>query len=99
MGSCFQSVTLAEGQSVQDHPKSMKEISDKLAALGSAVAEEEKVVSLLLSVFHVVMTCFVIALEAKGDDLTLVFVQQALVNEEQKRQATNGGAATGNSHD
>ena len=38
---------MREGQSVQDHLRCMKEITDKLAALGSAVAEEEQVVVLL----------------------------------------------------
>ena len=42
---------MKEGQSVQDHLKNMKEIVDKLAALGSEVAEEEQVVALLIS-FH-----------------------------------------------
>lgn len=40
---------MQEGQSVQDHLRCMKEISDKLAALGSPVAEEEQVVALLIS--------------------------------------------------
>lgn len=40
---------MSEGQSVRDHLKCMKEISDKLAALGSALAEEEQVVALLIS--------------------------------------------------
>ena len=35
------------------------------------------------------------ALEAKGEDLSLVFVQQALVNEEQKRQVSKERAAAG----
>ena len=32
---------MKEGHSIQDHLKCIKEISDKLAALGSAVVEEE----------------------------------------------------------
>ena len=71
---------MSEGQSVQDHLKFMKEISDKLAALGSAVAEEEQVVALLVSLPPSYQT-LVTALEAKGDDLSLEFVQQALVSE------------------
>jgi len=76
---------MSEGQSVQDHLKCMKEITDKLAALGSAVGEEEQVVALLISLPPSYQT-LVTALEAKGDDLSLEFVQQALVSEEQKRQ-------------
>ena len=41
-------------------------MSDKLAALGSAQTEEEKVVA-LLAVSYLVMTRFVTALKAKGD--------------------------------
>jgi hypothetical protein len=83
---------MREGQSVTAHLKVMKEITDKLAALGAAVADDEKVVALLISLPPSYET-LVTALEAKGDDLTLVFVQQALVNEEQKRQAKQGEAA------
>ena len=80
---------MREGNSVQDHLKCMKEISDKLAALGSAVAEEEQVVALLISLPPSYAT-LVTALEAKGDELSLAFVQQALVNEEQKGQQGSG---------
>ena len=75
---------MKEGQSVQDHLKNMKEIVDKLAALGSEVAEEEQVVALLISLPSS-YTTLVTALEAKGDELSLSFVQQSLINEEQKR--------------
>ena len=75
---------MKEGQLVQDHLRHMKKISDELAALGSAVAEEEQVVALLISL-PPSYTTLVTALEAKGDDLNLKFVQQALINEEQKR--------------
>ena len=78
---------MSEGQSVRDHLKCMKEISDKLAALGSAVAEEEQVVALLISLPASYQT-LVTALEAKGDE----FVQQALVSEEQKRQVSTSTA-------
>jgi len=65
----------------------MKEITDKLAALGSAVAEEEQVVALLISLSPSYQT-LVTALEAKVDDLSLEFGQQALVSEEPKRQVS-----------
>eukprot|EP00795_Rhopilema_esculentum_P005475 gene5475-biopygen462 len=72
---------MLEGQSVQDHLKRMKEIADKHHALGSTVAEEEQVVALLISL-PPSYTTLVTALEAKGDELSLAFVQQALINEE-----------------
>ena len=80
----FFTTKMSEDQRVRDHLKSMKEISDKLAALGAAVPEEEKVVALLISLPKSYDT-LVTALEAKGDDVTLAFVEQALVTEEQKR--------------
>ena len=40
---------MRDGQPVQEHLKNLKEITDKLAALGSAVTEEEQVVALLIS--------------------------------------------------
>ena len=83
---------MREGQSVQDHLRCMKEISDKLAALGSPVAEEEQVVALLISLPASYST-LVTAMEAKGDDLSLVFVQQSLVSEEQKRQVNESSIA------
>eukprot|EP00795_Rhopilema_esculentum_P007998 gene7998-biopygen1703 len=84
---------MLEGQSVQDHLKRMKEIADKLHALGSTVAEEEQVVALLISL-PPSYTTLVTALEAKGDELSLAFVQQALINEEQKKQAFKATATT-----
>eukprot|EP00795_Rhopilema_esculentum_P005567 gene5567-biopygen555 len=84
---------MLEGQSVQDHLKRMKEIADKLHALASTVAEEEQVVALLISL-PPSYTTLVTALEAKGDELSLAFVQQALINEEQKKQAFKATATT-----
>eukprot|EP00795_Rhopilema_esculentum_P017528 gene17528-biopygen6440 len=84
---------MLEGQSVQDHLKRMKEIADKLHALGSTEAEEEQVVALLISL-PPSYTTLVTALEAKGDELSLAFVQQALINEEQKKQAFKATATT-----
>ena len=86
---------MKEGQSTQDLLKCMKEINDKLVTLGSADAEEEQVVALLISLppsYEMLVT----ALEATGEDLSLVFVQQALVNEEQKRQVSKRRAAAVN---
>ena len=72
------------GTSIEKHLKSMKELSDQLAALGSPITEEDQVVTLLGSLPDSFST-LVTALEARVDEgLTLKYVQQALVNEEQK---------------
>ena len=89
---------MKEGQSVQDHFKNMKEIVDKLAALGSEVAEEEQVVALLISLPSS-YTTLVTGLEAKGDELSLSFVQQALINEEQKRDVSRKAVTLASSKD
>ena len=82
---------MQEGQSVQDHLRCMKEITDKLAALGSTLEGEEQFVSLLISLLSSYAT-LVTALKAKGDNLSLVFVKQALANEQQRGRASKGGA-------
>jgi len=73
---------MAEG-SMESHLKVMKELTDKLAAVGAPISEEDQVVTLLGSLpsrYNALVT----ALETKGDDLRLPFVQQALLSEEQK---------------
>ena len=75
---------MSEGTPVQKHLKYMKEISDQLAAIGKPVDEDDQVVALLGSLPPSYST-LVTALEARIDDLTLDFVQQSLINEEQKR--------------
>jgi hypothetical protein len=71
------------GSSVEAHLKKMKDITDKLDAIGAPVADEDKVVTLLGSLPSTYST-LVTALEARGDDLTLSYVQQAVIHEEQK---------------
>ena len=74
---------MSEGSSMEKHLKTMKELTDKLAAVGSPISEEDQVVTLLGSLpskYNPLVT----ALEARGDDIKLQFVQQALLNEEQK---------------
>lgn len=59
------------------------------------IEEEDQIVTLLVSLPSSYAT-IVTALETKMDSLTLQFVQQALINEEQKQvQADNDGAASG----
>ena len=57
---------MLEGQSAQDHLQRMKEIADKLHALGPTVDEEEQVVALLISL-PPSYTTLVTALRAKEE--------------------------------
>ena len=80
-----------EGTVMSQHIKHMKELTDKLAAIQAPIAEEDQVVTLLGSLpssYDNVVT----ALEARVDGLTLEFVHQSLLNEEQKR--TDGNKST-----
>ena len=72
------------GTTIENHLKEMKELSDQLAAIGAPVTEEDQVVTLLGSLPPSFST-LVTALEARVDEgLSLKYMQQALVNEEQK---------------
>ena len=91
---------MKEGTRMEVHLKDMKELTDRLAAIGAPVSEEDQVVTLLGSLPQSFAT-LVTALEAKvSEDLSLSFVQQALLNEERKqlehlskRQVTNDSDA------
>ena len=72
-----------EGTSVEAHLKHMKGIADKSAAIGAPFSEEDQIVTLLDSLPRSYST-LVTALEARGDDITLKFVQQSLIHKEQK---------------
>jgi len=88
---------MREGERMEDHLKSMKELTDKLAAIGAPIDEEDRVVTLLGSLPRSYST-LVTAFEARADDLTLDHLQQALLHEEQKRGASgNGGGNRENS--
>ena len=81
---------MSESTSIHEHIKYMKELTDKLSAIGAPIEEEDQVVALLGSL-PASFSTLVTALEARVDDnLTLEFVQQALVNEEQKKSADGG---------
>ena len=72
------------GTSLKAYIKHMKEVADRVAAIDASISEEDQVVTLLGSLPHSYST-IVSALEAQGaDNLSLSFVQQALVNEELK---------------
>ena len=68
---------------MQQHLKNMKELTDKLAAIGAPIGEEDQIVTLLGSLSKSYAT-LVTALEVRVDDISLDFVQQALIHEEQK---------------
>ena len=77
---------MKEGTSVEKHLKQMKVLTDRLAAIGAPISEEDQVVTLLGSLPPSYAT-LVTALESRvDDDLSLNFVQQALVHEERKLQ-------------
>ena len=87
---------MKEGSSIETHMKEMKELADRLAALGAAVLEEDQVVTLLGSLppsYQMLVT----TLEARNE-LTLNYVQQSLVHEE-KKQSSGSSSEKPGSHD
>jgi len=74
----------------------MKELADRLAAINAPISEEDQIVTLLRSLpssYSILVT----ALEAR-DAITLSYVQQALIREEQRLKGESkagGSAATG----
>ena len=80
---------MKRGTRIQEHLRQLDELSDHLAAIGEAVSEIHKVAVLLRSVQDSYST-LVTALLARGDDeLTLVFVKQALLDKEKKREKSS----------
>ena len=76
---------MKDGESMEAHLKRMKDIVNKLSAIKVDISEEDQVVTLLESLPETYATV-VTALEAqKPETLTLEFVQNSLLNEEQKR--------------
>ena len=80
---------MKEGTSVDQHLKHMKDITDKLAAIGAPVSEEDQVVTLLGSLPRRFAT-LVTAIETRMDGVSLDYVQQALVHEEMKQSELSG---------
>lgn len=78
----FRSV-MSESTTVEGHLKNMKDLTNRLAAIKSPIAEEDQVVTLLGSLPESYSTV-VTALETQKDTPSLEFVQQTLLNEEQK---------------
>ena len=80
---------MKEGTSVEQHLKHMKDITDKLAAIGAPISEEDQVVTLLGSLPRSFAT-LVTAIEARMDGVSLDYVQQALIHEEMKQSELSG---------
>uniref|UniRef100_A0A1I8GBN5 RNB domain-containing protein n=1 Tax=Macrostomum lignano TaxID=282301 RepID=A0A1I8GBN5_9PLAT len=77
---------MTDGTPVQEHIRCLKELTDKLASINAAVSDEDQVV-ILLSSLPDSYSHLVTALETrKEEELTLLTVQQALLNEEMKRK-------------
>ena len=76
---------MKEGTSIKAHLKDIKEITDKLAAIGAPISEQDQVVTLLSSLPHSYANV-VTALEARVDNIQLSHVQQALFHAEQNLQ-------------
>ena len=74
---------MREDTSIEQHLKHMKELTDRLAAMGAPITEEDQVVMLLGSLPKSYST-FVTSQEAR-ENVLLNYLQQALVHEEQKR--------------
>ena len=69
------------------HIKTMKELTDRLAAINTPIAEEDQVVTLLGSLPPSCST-LVTALEAR-DAVTVSYVQQSLIRKEQRLIESN----------
>ena len=76
---------MKKGTRISENLCKIDELSDQLEAIGERVSEVHKVAVLLRSVQETYPT-LITALLARGDDeLTLVFIKQALLDEEQRR--------------
>ena len=69
---------------VEQDLKLMKDITDKLAAIGAPISEEDQVVTLLGSLLRS-FTTLITAIKARVDGVSLDYVQQALIHEEIKQ--------------
>ncbi len=80
----FFSLKMKDSDSLDEHLRRMKAITDQLAAIKAPIPEDEHIVALLLSLPRSYNT-LITALTAKGDELSLANVHQALMSEEEKR--------------
>ncbi len=70
----------------------MKEITDRLTAIGTLISEEDQIVTLLGSL-PASYSALVTTLESRIDGVKLSFVQQALLQEESKQQEKSGSSS------
>ena len=80
--------------SLEEHLRRMKVITDQLAAIKAAIPEDEHIVALLLSLPRS-YNALVTALTAKGDELNLSQLHQSLLNEDEKRKQSKSKLAGG----
>ena len=80
---------MKEDTLVDQNLKQVKDITDKLAAIGAPVSEEDQVLTLLGSLPRSFAT-LVTAIEARMDGVSLDYVQQALIHEEMKQSELSG---------
>ena len=85
----FFSLKMKDSDSLDEHLRRMKAITDQLAAIKAPIPEDEHIVALLLSLPRSYNT-LITALTAKGDELSLANVHQALMSEEEKRGLYKG---------
>ena len=76
---------MKEGTPVEQHLKLMKDITDKLVAIGEPISVEDQFVTLFGS-----FATLVTAIEARVDGVSLDYVQQALIHEEMKQSELSG---------
>lgn len=88
----FFSLWMKDGDSMEDHLRRMKEITNKLVAIKAHVPKDEHVAMLLLGLPWSYNT-LVTALTAKGDKLKSKQVQQAHLSKEEKRVQTRSNAS------
>ena len=76
---------MKKGTHISEHLRKIDELSDQLEAIGEHVSEVHKVAVLLRSVQETYPTLVTAFLARGNDELTLVFVKQALLDKEQRR--------------
>ena len=86
---------MKKGSPIEAHIKAMKELTDKLAAIKAPISEEDQVLTLLGSLPSNYST-LVTALEAR-DAVSLSYVQQALIQEEQRMNVVDSKSDAGQS--
>ena len=76
---------MKRGVKMHNHLHQLDELFDQLAAIGEEVSEVHKVAVLLRSVQESYATLVTALLAREDNELTLVFVKQALLDDEQRR--------------